>query len=275
MWLWVYMSEIARFESTKRSPTEVLQDVLIVSVYREMKVRFGTSIMSYVWLLLEPVTYVLTFWALFALTGRNSIAGVTVPEFILTGALPFMYFRLSITKCIESVRSNKALLSYRHVTPLTCFLARFITETFIALASGVALLCIVYLTMGSLALSMNINLILTLVEFCIFVALISLLCMCLTHIFPVIARIIPPLNRVLFFMSGVFYTSSMLPTKAEVILQYNPMFIWIERIRTHAIIAFDSQMSVTYMPYVMMGAFIFIVSVFKRERNRKLLDATV
>tara|TARA_B100002049_G_scaffold45729_1_gene31830 strand:+ start:4350 stop:5159 length:810 start_codon:yes stop_codon:yes gene_type:complete len=269
------MSEIVRFKTQSRTASQILQDVVFVTIGRELKVRFGSSFSSIIWLLMEPVSYVLTFWALFSLTGRTSISGVSIPEFILTGALPFMYLRLSITKCMEAVRSNKALLSYKGVTPFTCFLSRFLTETFIAIFATIVLILAVYVCLGELSLQFSAQSFLTVAGYIVFVGLMSLLMMCLSHLYHPVTRIVPPLNRVLFFMSGVFYTSAMLPDKADAILQYNPIFVWIEKLRDSTIRGFESDINVTYLPYLIMLSVTAIVFIFKREHNRKLLDATV
>lgn len=269
------MSEIVRFKTQPRTATQILQDVVLVSLMREMKIRFGSSPLSFLWLLMEPVSYVLTFWAVFSLTGRNTVAGVTIPEFILTGALPFMYFRLSLTRCMEAVRANKALLSYKAVTPFTNFISRFLMETIVVFISTCTLLLAVYVIYGQINLQFNQEAFLLIGYYIIFVMLTALLVMCFSHLFIPIKRIIHPLNRVLLFMSGVFYTSAMLPDKADAILQYNPLFVWIERLREATIHGFRSDIDVHYMPYVMMFLFSLTVLIFKHEHNRKLLDATV
>lgn len=269
------MHAVARFKTKERTAIETLFDVITMSVYRELKVRFGSSILAPVWLLLEPVGYVLTFWAIFALTGRSLVSGVTVPEFILTGALSFMYFRLSVTKCMEAVRANKAMLSYRYVTPLTCFFSRFITETIIFVSASAVLLTVIFLFLGKLTLTFSLESVITLLGFILFVGLSSLFVMCLTHVVPIITKLIPTVNRILFFMSGVFFTSTMLPDEADRVLQYNPVFVWIERLRESLMPKFVSEIEVSYIPFVLMGLFTGIAFIFKAERNRRLLDATV
>lgn len=257
---------------TTRSNAEAILQTIKASFSREIKSRLGPNPLAWLWLLLEPITYVATFWFIFSITGRTSIHGVSVPEFILSGALPFLFFRMTLTKCCESVRANKAVLAYKPITPFICFTARYLVELTVFLISAVFLFVLIFIINKELTLSIDISILPTITLLAIFSYGVSFCVMVLSHMFPIICKLLPPLTRIMFFLSGVFYTSTMIPQKAEKILQYNPMFAFIENLREQMFTNFKSSIDVNYLPLLTLLLLSFSVFLYNSQKERKLLE---
>jgi len=198
---------------------------------RETKTRFGQHRAGYVWALLEPIFWIGTFYALFALAGREGPAGMDLVPFLATGIVTYQIFSVTTDKVSQAINGNKALLFYPQVQPLDLVFARTILEaaTFVivfALIVGANALAAQTLEVGSV------------LRVLWGMTLASLLGMTLGLVFCALNvvsqtadRVRGPMMRPLFWVSGLFFTANSLPSQVREVLLWNPVFHCTEIVR--------------------------------------------
>jgi capsular polysaccharide transport system permease protein len=207
-------------------------EVVEALVLRETRTRFGANQLGYLWAVIEPAIWISTFYAIYAIAGRQSPVGMDLISFLLTGMLPYNLFNAVTNQVSQSINGNKALLFYPQVRTLDIVAARVILEcvtysaVFLLFVLAHALLIQQWpaiddtlVTIFGFALAAGIGAGLGLV-FCALEVLTS-----------AASRVRGPLLRPLFWCSGLFYTANGLPTNVRDILLYNPMLHVIEIVR--------------------------------------------
>jgi capsular polysaccharide transport system permease protein len=207
-------------------------DVIEALVLRETRTRFGTLQLGYLWAVIEPALWIATFYAIYAIAGREAPVGMDLVSFLLTGLLPYSLFSAVVNQISQSINGNKALLFYPQVRTLDVVTARTILEcaTYASVFFIFVLVQALYaqqwptvddvlVTIFGFALAAGMGTALGLV-FCALEVLTS-----------VAGRIRGPLLRPLFWCSGLFYTANGLPSNVRDIFLYNPVLHVIEIVR--------------------------------------------
>lgn len=210
-------------------------------ILRESRTRFGRSRIGFAWAILEPLAHVAIIGTIFTLVGRTAPNGIDVFMFIITGVVPFHLFSKTATRLMGAVDGNRALLNYPVIQPIDTLLARYVLEL------GVYIVVFVIMASAGLMLGMEGDFHDPLTIICAFAA-VSLVgagfgfALCAAKsLFPVTERIVPLVNRLLFFTSGLFYALSEIPVPVADVLQWNPIIQANEIIRTGVFKSFRSD----------------------------------
>ena len=75
-----------------RTPLLIQRDVILALLIRELKTRFGTLKLGYLWAVLEPAMHVLVFAVIFHFRGTEIYSGVPTFLFLLAGIAPWLFF---------------------------------------------------------------------------------------------------------------------------------------------------------------------------------------
>lgn len=217
-------------------------EVVEALVLRETRTRFGANQLGFLWAVIEPALWIATFYALYALAGRQAPAGMDLVSFLLTGLLPFNLFSATANQVSQSINGNKALLFYPQVRILDIVTARTVLEV-VTCASVLAIFVVgqavfvqqwpsideaLDVVLG-FALATGLGLGLGLV-------------FCALGVFTKLAdRVRGPLIRPLFWCSGLFFTANGLPTEVREVLLYNPIFHAVELVRDGWFFSYDAR----------------------------------
>lgn len=198
---------------------------------REIKTRFGVFRLGIMWALAEPLAHVVVLSIIFGMRSPTTAEGVEFPTFIATGIIPFILFNRMVNRGLTSIEGNKALFTYRQVRPFDPLLARFILEVvicsvvFLVFMAGAGWLgfdvavknplavLIVFLTLGLFGLGLG-----------------ALACVG-AALAPDVAQAVPILLRPLYFISGIFFSVSAVPSEYRAWLLWNPVLHALEMIR--------------------------------------------
>ena len=201
----------------------VMGHVVVALMLREMKTRFGRDAGGYLWALIEPVMFIAAL-----LLFKTAILGLAINDAdtvanLAAGVLTFFLFRDIIQRAMTAVSGNRGLLMHPIVTPLDILLARSLLEA----ATSLVVTCIIVggifvfwgeglpaaplALLGVLAVAASAGLSLGLV----FGAAAA--------VWPVVERIVAPLLRISFFISGVFFIPASLPPELREWLLWNPV----------------------------------------------------
>lgn len=95
-----------------RSSFQIQKSVIFALVLREARARFGERRMGAVWTLIEPICHLLIFTVLFTLIRGRTVSGVEYPVFVLVGMAPFLLYRNTALRLMDSLRENRSLFAY-------------------------------------------------------------------------------------------------------------------------------------------------------------------
>ncbi|PCJ17992.1 MAG: ABC transporter [Gammaproteobacteria bacterium] len=250
----------------RRSPWQVLNDVVAALFVRELKTRFGSSKLGYFWMLAEPAAMVLVFSAMYTLLGRRVLVGVDVPLFLLTGILPYLLFTKLISSLTSAVKSNKALFVYSQVTPIAPIITRFLIEVAVYSLTYVSLLLIMawagfqalpadplgFIVVNCLVMSLG--------------AGFGLVLCSAQERWQDAEKLASIIMRPLFLLSGVLYVMSMIPQQYWYLLKWNPLLHLNELARSVFFQSYSSQFASWEYPLLlalflnMLGLMLFRVN---------------
>lgn len=225
---------------TSRTSLQIMLDTIFALMMRELKTRFGAKKLGYFWAIIEPAAQASIMALIFSLMGRNSLSGVPVALFMISGIMPFKLFSKLLTQLSSSVQANKALFTYRQVSILDPLITRLIIEV----VTYIIVLCIILAVMAWMGFNIEMQ------DFLAFLMvnllLISLalglgISLCVASVYwedtnKIVGMIMMPM----FLISGIFFTATMIPQKYLYLFDWNPIFHIIELTRQAMFVSYTS-----------------------------------
>lgn len=217
-------------------------------VRRERATRFSGGAIGYLWAYLTPVAFIVLIVISFRILNRVPPIYVSTELFVATGILPYVLFRQTITAMARTVIANRFLLYFLPVTVTDLFLATAVLELLNLIVTVVLIFSLIMIffegsvpadTLGVIngffmAWALGVG-------FGRFVAVLG-------QWSDTLARAVPLVLRPMFWISGIFYTATELPSSAIQILWYNPLFHAIELVREGYFLGYESQISSAWYP---------------------------
>jgi len=248
---------------------EVQLRVINALILRETKSRYGRHKLGFFWMFLEPLFFVALFMTFKLLIRSSNSGGMSDIYFIISGIVPFLLFRQTMSQLANSISGSTSLLAFPQVTTFDVMLSTALLEfasvifVFAVLVIGFSLavetprienpLLVLY---GTLLLGVT-------------GTGAGMIFASLSPIWPSIRNLTNPLfGRPLFFTSGIFFTADMLPPAARDIVLWNPLLHMVEIIRSAFFIEFESQ----YIEWNYAGFFaagIFLAGLLMHQTLRR------
>lgn len=202
---------------------------------REARARLGDQRMGAVWMLLEPICHLLIFSILLALLRARTVSGIEYPVFILVGMAPFLLYRNTALRLMDSLRENRSLFGYKQIKPLDTYVARVIVETCIAV-TVYSILVFAFAWVGfDMSIHSPLQWVATLLLGLMFSFGLGMLLALITHALPSLKIIIRMAFFPLYFISGVLVPASYLPQAMMPLLLLNPFLHILELIRAEVL----------------------------------------
>lgn len=218
-----------------RSSFQIQKSVIFALVLREARARFGDRRMGAVWTLIEPICHLLVFTLLFSLIRGRTVSGVEYPVFVLVGMAPFLLYRNTALRLMDSLRENRSLFAYKQIKPLDTYLARVLVEACIS-ASVYVILVFGFAWFGfDMSVSNPLQWAATLALGLLFSFGLGMLLALLTHALPSLKVVIRMAFFPLYFISGILVPASYLPTAMMPLLLLNPFLHLVELIRAEVL----------------------------------------
>jgi capsular polysaccharide transport system permease protein len=246
--------------------TEIVHAILL----RETRTRFGAHQLGYLWAFIEPLLWIGTFYGLFWLAGRTPPPGMDLVSFLTTGIVPFLLFRETTKRVLVAISANKALLFYPQVRPLDLVLARSMLELGTFLGVFVVLLGGVALSRGQLEIENPLLVLLGLTTAGLLGATFGLFLCALSVYSTVVERLVGPLLRPFFWVSGVFFTANDLPSQVRGLLMWNPVLHAVELVRDGAFAGYTARYADMKFPFFVILCLAFVGLTLERVARAKL-----
>lgn len=105
--------------------------ILRILVIRDLKIRYSSSVLGYVWTLLDPLLLSLVYWIVFGfIIARGSANEQPYLLWLLTGILPFQWTSHVLNDCGRLLGNDAKLVTSsslpREIWPIRTVLSRFI-----------------------------------------------------------------------------------------------------------------------------------------------------
>ena len=231
---------------------------------REIHTLYGGDYLGYLWALINSMVQIGIFWVLRWLLGFHAPHGLSLPLFLITGFTVWNVFSNIVLKSVAATDGNRALLTFPQVTPLDLLLARagviLATETAVML-----ILLALSLTLGYELDAPDLAGLLGVMACTVALGLgLGATLASLAGLLPVLKKIVPIFFRILFFISGIFFSATSLPLFVRDYVTLNPVLQLIEWLRV--------SMAPAYPParvdlfYLVMWCLISLVAGLLLER---------
>jgi capsular polysaccharide transport system permease protein len=199
---------------------------------RESRTRFVRHKLGILWAFLEPAVHTALFVLIFVVIGMESVYGMSIPLFIITGIIPYQCFASAFGQANTAVTGNKDLFMHPRVQVFDVIVARSVLEAIVATVVFGGFL----LGLGFWEYSLYTSeILMVLLGFfgllCCGVGL-GLLTASVKIVLPGVATIIQHSTRILFFTSGVFFAPEMFSSELRDIMLLNPLLHYISMIRS-------------------------------------------
>lgn len=232
----------------------VQRRVIKALMLREVHTIYGDAKLGYLWVLIQSAFGIGVFWAMRVFLHAQNPHGMPVAVFLIIGFGVWYVISDCISKCMNAVRSNLSLLTFPQVTELDVMLGRVIVIC-------VTQLLVTVLLLGAAA-AMGIAV--TLYSAGLLFSCMALipafglgcgaLLSALAVFFPSIERIVPLVMRLLFFVSGVFFSVTSFTKDIADILSYNPILQLVELSRCAFSFSYPRDgLSLTYISVVSLS----------------------
>lgn len=214
-----------------RSPLQIKKSVIFALVLREARSRFGQRRMGAIWTLIEPICHLLILSLLFGLLRGRTVAGIDYPVFVLVGLAPFLLFRNTALRLMNSPKENRSLFAYKQIKPLDTFIARVLVEFSIS-ATAYAILVFGFAWYGfDMSIKSPIEWMLTILLGVLFSFGLGMLLSLIAHAMPSSTLFLRMMFFPLYFISGVLIPAAYLPHAMLPLLLLNPFLHLLELIR--------------------------------------------
>lgn len=200
-------------------------------VLRETRATFGTSKVGYLWAIIVPAASTAVLMAIFVAIGRQAPFGSSLPLFFATGILTLEFFNKLSKALMGALSANRALLVYPVIKDTDILYARLILVS----ATYLIIMLLFYSGFVFLGIAEAPYHLEELVQVFFVTALMGFgfgaLNAVVISLWNSWRNVESILMRPLFFISGIFYVPSNLPTTAINFLKWNPVLHLIEWVR--------------------------------------------
>lgn len=189
---------------------------------RDLKVRYSTSILGYLWSILDPLLMSLIYWFIFTQVFSRSVGEEPYIVFLLTALLPWMWINGALSDSTRAFLRDVRLV--RSVAlPRWIWVGRIVASKGIEFLLSLPVLIVFALVSGAQVTWLIVLFPLGVVLLAILTLGLGLLIAPLVVFFRDLERATKLVLRVLFYASPIIYGASDLPSFAVPLAWLNPL----------------------------------------------------
>lgn len=205
--------------------------VIKALMLRELTTRFGRENIGFLWIMAEPLLFAILVGLLWRAIKGPEEYGVSIIAFVVTGYIPLVLFRSSVSRAVASFSANGSLMYHRQIKILDLILVRFFLE-FIGHMMAYAFVTLVLGLFGQFPWPYDFGyLMLGWFYYALFSFSITIIVAPLSETSEVLEKVMPVLTYLMIPFSGAFYFVSALPAGAAEFVLYSPPVHGMEMMR--------------------------------------------
>jgi ABC-2 type transport system permease protein len=210
--------------ATRRSPAERYWRSLWLLTVRDLRVRYTTSFLGYLWSIIDPLLMSGIYYVVFVVILDRGLAG---PEpyivFLISGLLPWTWFSNAVTDCTKAFTREAKLLRSTTI-PRTIWIARMVLSKGIEFLISISVLVVFVIVFGATVHWEAVLWLLAIVLQTVLLLGIGLIVAPLVVFFRDLERAIRLVLRVLFYATPIVYSQTKLENAGlETIGSFNPL----------------------------------------------------
>lgn len=210
---------------------DIQKRVIGALMLRELTTRFGRENIGFLWIMVEPLLFAVLVGLLWRVMKGPVEYGVDIVAFVVSGYIPLVLFRSSVSRAVNSFTANGSLMYHRQIKILDLILVRFFIELIghmmAYLFIGVALWTIGFFPkpydLGFMMLGWA--------YYAIFTFALTLVIAPLSEMSEVLEKVIPVTTYLMVPFSGAFYLVGSLHGAAATAVLYSPPVHGMEMMR--------------------------------------------
>ncbi|MBP1242456.1 ABC-2 type transport system permease protein [Frigoribacterium sp. PvP120] len=212
----------AQAERPRRSSSARYRQTLWLLTSRDLKVRYSTSALGYVWSILDPLVMAGIYFFVFQVVFRRSVGDDPYIVFLLSGLLPWMWFTGAVSDSTRAFLREAKLVRSTKI-PRTIWVLRLVASKGIEFALSLPVLAL-FAVLGGAQLHWQVVFFpVAMALQAVLVAGVGLLVAPLVVFFRDLERATKLALRFLFYASPIIYGTRDLPESLHLLAAFNPL----------------------------------------------------
>jgi len=207
------------------------RELLIALTLRDLKVRYKQTVLGVAWAVIQPITTMIIFSILFGRLAKIPSDGFPYPVFVFSGLLAWNFFQSSVASGGVSLLSAGSMISKVYFPRIIIPLA----SIGVSIVDFIIALVILFILMIFYAVPVTWQ-ILYLPIFCmglmLLVSGLSAWLSAVTVVYRDFRFVIPFVLQIWMYVTPVIYPVSFIPENWRWMIYFNPMFGWVDGIRS-------------------------------------------
>ena len=204
------------------SPISRYRRSLWLLTTRDLRVRYSTSALGYLWSILDPLVMAGIYWFVFTQVFDRGVGHEPYIVFLLTGLLPWMWFTGSVSDATRAFTSEAKLVRSTTI-PRTIWVARQVLSKGIEFVLSIPVLAIFAIVAGAVLHWEAVYFLLAIVIQATLTMGINLIVAPLVVFFRDLERAIKLALRFAFYASPIIYGLQDLPENLQTLGAFNPL----------------------------------------------------
>ena len=200
----------AEVRPAQRTPFARYRHSLWLLTKRDLRVRYSTSVLGYLWSILDPLVMSAIYWFVFTVIFHRGVGEDPYIVFLLAALLPWMWFNGAVSDSTRAfLRESKLIRST--MIPRSLWINRIVASKGIEFLLSLPVLAVFAIATGA---SVNVGILLFPLAIAIQTVLtigIGLLVAPLVVLFRDLERVVKLVLRFLFYASPIIYSARDLP----------------------------------------------------------------
>lgn len=131
-----------------RTPFTRYRRSLWLLTLRDLRVRYSTSVLGYLWSILDPLAMSAIYWFVFTLVFDRSVGAEPYIVFLLCGLLPWMWFNGAVGDSTRAYLKEAKLIRSTKI-PRTIWVARLVLSKGIEFLASIPVLAVFAIAAGA------------------------------------------------------------------------------------------------------------------------------
>lgn len=255
----------------ERPRVVIVRDVLRALFLREVRNRYGAYRYGYFWAVAQPMILVMALQighVLLARGGDGLIYGVDGMYFFLLGVVPWFMFANGYHQCMGAMKSYRGMYTYRQVQPIDVIIVRCSLEFLILSIASILILAVFHWIGRPISMADPAAYVAMLMLLYLFTVSVGLIIDVFVTRNEDIRQFFTSIDRVLLFISGVFFTLDAMPREFHPYLMWNPLLHAFELGRASMLERYETPCSWSYLITCTVVAMTLALSLYRRNLFR-------